>query len=398
MDLILPVRLAFRDCRKLVMRHIIKNMVILLSAVFFGWTVGYYGTSEFVMGGMDPRSSQTSADANTRGEEPWLRSAGDEGHSSIFEVNAGPYRSRAVRVVGVDADGRVTTEQIAADDARRGLCKTIQNAELRKYGKAPLEERYAQTRRGVSVGFGSGDDEDGPIIYPDDVYIDGIPMVDQGRKAYCAAAAAARVLQGYGIEITMEDMVALAGSSDIKGTNVNDWEKALRQVASDHGLCLKTVSELTESHNPFSQQLYNYNVIAEIMGYSKVDPTDYLRPGIEDRKGFWEDREYPVQRAVMLTDDKKCTAFEENVVDRIDDSDPIFWRVTTGDISEQRVDSSENTVRYYERESHMRLIVGYNEKRGEVIYSDSWGEGHAHKRMDAWDALSITTGMYYLTD
>ena len=46
----------------------------------------------------------------------------------------------------------------------------------------------------------------------------------------------------------------------------------------------------------------------------------------------------------------------------------------------------------------MRLIVGYNEARGEVIYSDSWGEGHAHKRMDAQDALSITTGMYYLAD
>ena len=46
----------------------------------------------------------------------------------------------------------------------------------------------------------------------------------------------------------------------------------------------------------------------------------------------------------------------------------------------------------------MRLIVGYNEVRGEVIYSDSWGEGHAHKRMDAQDALSITTGMYYLAD
>ena len=249
------------------------------------------------------------------------------------------------------------------------------------------------------MGSGSGkDDEGGPIIYPDDIYIDGIPMVDQGKKAYCAAAAAARVLQGYGIEITMEDRVALAGSSDTKGTNVNDWEKALRQVANDHGLTLKTVSELTESCNPFSKQLYNYNAIAEIMGYSKVDAADYLQPGLEDRKGFWEDREYPVQRNVMLTDDRKCAAFEENVIGRIDESNPIFWRVTTGDISEQRVDTSGNMVRYYERESHMRLIVGYNEARGEVIYSDSWGEGHAHKRMDAQDALSITTGMYYLAD
>lgn len=374
---------------------------VFLTAVVCGLGAGYLIGS----GGVSPRRAMATARVYDCREgveslEPQIRSDRFARHRYIPETRVGPYRSRAVRVVSVDPDGRCATEAVSAGDARQGLCKTFRAAALRKRGKAPLKERYAQTRRGISVGGGSGKDGDegGPIIYPDDVYIDGIPMVDQGKKAYCAAAAAARVLQGYGIEITMEDMVALAGSSDTKGTNVNDWEKALRQVASDHGLRLKTVSELTESCNPFSTQLRNYNAIAEIMDYSQVDVADYLQPGLEDRKGFWEDREYPIQRNVMLTDDKKCAAFEENVIGRIDESDPIFWRVTTGDISEQRVDTSENMVRYYERDSHMRLIVGYNEARGEVIYSDSWGEGHAHKRMDAQDALSITTGMYYLAD
>ena len=378
-----------------------KIAVIFLTAVICGLGAGYFIGS----GGVSPRRAMATARVYDCREgveslEPQMRSDRFARHRYIPETRVGPYRSRAVRVVSVDPDGRCATEAVSAGAARQGLCKTFRAAALRKRGKAPLKERYAQTRRGISVGGGSGKDGDegGPIIYPDDVYIDGIPMVDQGKKAYCAAAAAARVLQGYGIEITMEDMVALAGSSDTKGTNVNDWEKALRQVASDHGLRLKTVSELTESCNPFSAQLRNYNAIAEIMDCSQVDVADYLQPGLEDRKGFWEDREYPVQRNVMLTDDRKCAAFEENVIGRIDESDPIFWRVTTGDISEQRVDTSENMVRYYERDSHMRLIVGYNEARGEVIYSDSWGEGHAHKRMDAQDALSITTGMYYLAD
>ena len=388
-----------RDCRKSMMRHQVKNSIILLAAVVGGWAAGHFGVSKFVMGGARPQKVLLPADACTQGNVDRTQGKSIQTHSRyIHDVTAGPYRSLAVRVVGVGPDGRYVTESVAAGDARQGLCKTFRAAALRKSGKAPLEERYARTRRGGVVGRSGNDDENGPIIYPDDIYIDGVPMVDQGKKAYCAAAAAARVLQGYGIEITMEDMVALAGTSDTKGTNVNDWEKALRQVASDHGLRLKTVSELTESCNPFSKQLYNYNAIAEIMGYSKVDAADYLQPGLEDRKGFWEDREYPVQRNVMLTDNRKCAAFEENVIGRIDESDPIFWRVTTGDISEQRVDTSENMVRYYERDSHMRLIVGYNEVRGEVIYSDSWGEGHAHKRMDAQDALSITTGMYYLAD
>ena len=39
-------------------------------------------------------------------------------------------------------------------------------------------------------------------------------MIDQGGKAYCAVASAARVLQVYGIEITMDDMAELAGTSE----------------------------------------------------------------------------------------------------------------------------------------------------------------------------------------
>ena len=228
------------------MRDHIKNAVILLAAVVGGWAAGHFGVSEFVMGGARPQRVLLPADACAQGNADRVQGKSVQTHSRyIRDVKAGPYRSRAVRVVGVDSDGRCVTESVAAGDARQGLCKTFRVAALRKCGKAPLEERYARTRRGGVFGRNGKDDENGPIIYPDDIYIDGIPMVDQGKKAYCAAAAAARVLQGYGVEITMEDMVALAGTSDTKGTDVNDWEKALRQVAKDHGLRLKTVSELT---------------------------------------------------------------------------------------------------------------------------------------------------------
>ena len=41
----------------------------------------------------------------------------------------------------------------------------------------------------------------------------------------------------------------------------------------------------------------------------------------------------------------------------------------------------------------MRLIVGYNAKTEEILYSDSWGAGHELKRMKADDAWTITTGL-----
>jgi hypothetical protein len=44
----------------------------------------------------------------------------------------------------------------------------------------------------------------------------------------------------------------------------------------------------------------------------------------------------------------------------------------------------------------MRLITGYNNKTGEIIYSDSWGARHSMKRMPADNAFAMTTGLYYM--
>jgi hypothetical protein len=42
---------------------------------------------------------------------------------------------------------------------------------------------------------------------------------------------------------------------------------------------------------------------------------------------------------------------------------------------------------------HMRLIIGYNDQTGEILYTDSWGPGHELDRMSAGDAWTITTGL-----
>ena len=40
----------------------------------------------------------------------------------------------------------------------------------------------------------------------------------------------------------------------------------------------------------------------------------------------------------------------------------------------------------------MRLIIGYNQPKHEILYSDSWGAGHELKRMPIEDAWTMTTG------
>jgi len=226
-------------------------------------------------------------------------------------------------------------------------------------------------------------------------------MVDQGKMPYCAVASAARVLQGYGIEVTMEDLAVLANSSPIGGTNATSWERAIAQVANEHGLKLNVVSDLTETKQPMERIVGTYNCVADELGYDRLNIDDYLLYGpgwqLRNYTSLELDREYPVQREVMLSDGGKLEVFDENVIARIDDSDPIFWTVTLGEIPEQTA-YGKGMAQSATRGAHMRLIIGYNEERGEVLYSDSWGEGHELKRMDAADALSITTGMSYLTE
>jgi hypothetical protein len=43
---------------------------------------------------------------------------------------------------------------------------------------------------------------------------------------------------------------------------------------------------------------------------------------------------------------------------------------------------------------HMRLLIGYNSKTQELLYTDSWGKGHELKRMPAGQAWCMTMALY----
>lgn len=315
-------------------------------------------------------------------------------HRWIAEAKVGPYRQQAVRVAGVNDDGSPRVVRIGMGEARRGFAAAVRNS-ARRGAKAPVDKRWAKLKdHSSSGGGGAGDSEENelpPGVLPGDVYLSGIPMINQGQTAYCAVASAARVLQNYGIDITMEDMVDLACSSETCGTNIGQWERALRRVANSHGMELRTVHDVTDTDQPIQRLLYDYNQTARDMGYEELNSWDYANAFVINYKKLSEDREYPVQREVMLSNEHACDAFEKNITERIDESDPLFWSVRLGDVPEKGVEPGNHS-------SHMRLIIGYNEERGEILYSDSWGEGHELKRMDGQDALSITRGMYYLTD
>lgn len=44
------------------------------------------------------------------------------------------------------------------------------------------------------------------------------------------------------------------------------------------------------------------------------------------------------------------------------------------------------------RGGHLRLIIGFDEEKKTLIFSDSWGAAHTEKEMPLADAIAITTG------
>ncbi|MCP3968348.1 MAG: hypothetical protein GY750_02475 [Lentisphaerae bacterium] len=45
----------------------------------------------------------------------------------------------------------------------------------------------------------------------------------------------------------------------------------------------------------------------------------------------------------------------------------------------------------------MRIINGYNDKKNQLIYSDSWGMGHELKRLNWEQAWSMSIAAYMIT-
>jgi hypothetical protein len=215
-----------------------------------------------------------------------------------------------------------------------------------------------------------------------DVFIPNIPMVDQGDKGYCAAATAARVFNYYGVPADQHEMAQVSGSiAGGGGTNPDEMEDAMRKLSGKYKTRYQTLLDLDYSSRKYQSFMRKYNSAAKKLD-KKVLDTDryiYLINGLDPE----------VLREVNgkgPTYDKFMRTVREN----IDKGLPILWALQLGMFPENGEKAKQAGG------GHMRLIIGYNADKNEIIFSDSWGNGHEKKRMAAPDASAATMGLYLL--
>lgn len=230
-----------------------------------------------------------------------------------------------------------------------------------------------------------------------------VPMVDQGPKGYCVAAVLERVARFYGREFDQHDAAQLAGTSAEGGTTSEKLVDALRTMAGLMKMRCTGRTDMDEKASFLNKErrinlqvpkdladtLKDYNKEAKRAGKPEFDIWQAFDSG--EVGDLYRRFDKDILRKVRLAQRVDAEKFHRDVARTIDAGVPVVWSVLVGIVAEPKLPGDG------EVSGHMRMIVGYNAKTREILYSDTWGAGHEEKRMAMDDAWVITKGTFVVT-
>lgn len=206
-----------------------------------------------------------------------------------------------------------------------------------------------------------------------------IPMIDQGAKGYCAAATIARVIRYYGGDVDQNQVAQIVGSDAKFGTSIREMLEKLDREKT----MLNVRTELLYEYQSFStykdlqKWISRYNRAARSMRKATIRLDDYIRKQGNRRwldiEGINKATDKEVYRQMRLKD-RDMDKFRREVTNAVKQGLPVLWMIP----------------------GHIRLIVGIDTGKDEILYSDTWGAGHEKKKMSTEDAFVITTRAFVL--
>lgn len=212
-----------------------------------------------------------------------------------------------------------------------------------------------------------------------DVWVSDVPMVDQGQKGYCVVASTERVMRYYGNPVDANELAQIANSDAEGGTSLQAMRDSLKKVSARLRVRVREVEDLGVKE--ILELLKDYNRAAKRMNEETIpDPGRMIDIG-----ALFGGMKASVLKEAKTKNKSALGRFQRDVQAHIDQGVPLLWSVQLGLVPEPGLPQSGG--------GHMRLIIGYNPKAQEILYSDSWGPGHELKRMKADDAWTITTAI-----
>jgi hypothetical protein len=215
------------------------------------------------------------------------------------------------------------------------------------------------------------------------VWLKDVPMVDQGQKGYCVVASAERVLRYYGAEVDQNELAQMANTDASKGTSPDAMFESMKKLTARFGVKTKSLADWDISD--FLKMIDDYNRATR---RGKLAPEVKLGGQIIDVDQVYRQMKPGIFREIRLKKKSDLGRFQREIQRSIDEGIPLLWSVRLGLVAEKEIPQAAG--------GHMRLIIGYNTAKQELIYSDSWGRGHEQKHMSIEDAWTITNGLYSL--
>ncbi len=227
-----------------------------------------------------------------------------------------------------------------------------------------------------------------------DVVVENVPMVDQGQKGYCAAASAERVIRYFGIDVDQHQIAQLAETSARHGTSIEGFTEAITAIGKSYTLDQKNLMRADRGKSFQDSQTFrelkDYNAMAKRLKKPQVDWERYTFNHVVDISAIWNALDPQILMESRLRRNQEFMKFLTNIRSYVDSGIPLFWSCLVG-LYPEVPDLGANGAF-----GHIRLIIGYNTKTHEIIYSDSWGPNHALKRMSDKQAWAMTKGLLVL--
>lgn len=247
-------------------------------------------------------------------------------------------------------------------------------------------------------GWAQDKDRSGNIKtnFQGDKYIDGIPMVDQGEKGYCVVAALERIMRYYGADIDQHALAQLGKSSGRQGTIMEQMIDTLEKADTKLGIYVDVEYNIGEDIRDYERLVRKYNRTAKRLDKPEIEDEQWV---IQHDRG----RTYVVPKLISLLNpevykktrneyfETDSAGFKRILKKEIAAGRPILWGVWLGIFAEPGIRLQGGSM------GHARLIIGYNAKKDQLLYSDTWGRGHELKRMPFDEAWAITTFLTTIT-
>ena len=192
-----------------------------------------------------------------------------------------------------------------------------------------------------------------------DIFIDNIPMVDQGPKGYCAPATFERAMRYMLVPADMYLLATLATKQG-GGTNtrllaeeakriIRSKARRIKDLSLEDDLSIRHISRYIDKGVPILWQM------ASLTKYNEAaNKFTEKRQSVEDFSG---------------------------------------WASTIATAAEELAPDLHNTDKH-----HICMIIGYNEKTLEIAVSDSWGPRYALRWIHIDIAKAVTSGGGFVID